>query len=139
MMAVRRVFFDVIDSTNAEAMRRAAAGERGPLWIVAARQSAGRGRQGREWESGPGNLYATLLLTLPVPPEVAAQTSFVAALAVFDVAADVLAEQKSFEPAPHPQPLPPRGRGATERLSAPSPLGGEGRGGGRRLAVTPLV
>jgi BirA family biotin operon repressor/biotin-[acetyl-CoA-carboxylase] ligase len=90
MMVVRHVSFNVIDSTNAEAMRRAAAGERGPLWIVAARQSAGRGRQGREWESGPGNLYATLLLTLPVPPDVAAQTSFVAALAVFDLAAGVL-------------------------------------------------
>jgi BirA family transcriptional regulator, biotin operon repressor / biotin---[acetyl-CoA-carboxylase] ligase len=84
---VRRVSFDVIDSTNAEAMRRAAEGERGPLWIVAARQSAGRGRQGRHWESRAGNLYATLLVSLPVPADVAAQTSFVAALAVFDVAA----------------------------------------------------
>jgi BirA family biotin operon repressor/biotin-[acetyl-CoA-carboxylase] ligase len=137
MMAVRRVSFDAIDSTNAEAMRRAAAGERGPLWIVAARQSAGRGRQGREWESGPGNLYATLLLTSPVPADVAAQTSFVAALAVFDLAAGVLGEPKPIEPEPHPQPLPPKGRGATERLSAPSPLGGEGRGGGRRLADDP--
>jgi BirA family transcriptional regulator, biotin operon repressor / biotin---[acetyl-CoA-carboxylase] ligase len=90
---VRRVFFDVIESTNGEAMRRAAQGERGPLWIVAARQSAGRGRQGRHWDSGAGNLYATALVSLPVPADVAAQTSFVAALAVLDVAAGVLGSE----------------------------------------------
>jgi BirA family transcriptional regulator, biotin operon repressor / biotin---[acetyl-CoA-carboxylase] ligase len=89
--AARLVSFETLDSTNAEAMRRAASSERGPLWIVAARQSAGRGRHGRTWESGPGNLYATLLVSVPVPADVAAQTSFVAALAVFDVAAGVLA------------------------------------------------
>jgi BirA family transcriptional regulator, biotin operon repressor / biotin---[acetyl-CoA-carboxylase] ligase len=80
LRAARHISFDVLDSTNAEAMRRASAGERGPLWIVAARQSAGRGRHGRTWESDPGNLYATLLLSLPVPADIAAQTSFVAAL-----------------------------------------------------------
>ena len=86
-----QISFDVIDSTNAEAMRRAVAGERGPLWIVAARQSAGRGRQGRNWASDVGNLHATLLITVPAPADIAAQTSFVAALAVFDAAAGLLA------------------------------------------------
>jgi len=90
-MALRLVHFGEIDSTNAEAMRQAAGGERGPLWIVAARQSAGRGRQGRRWDSEAGNLYATLLVTLPVPAAIAAQTSFVAALAVHDLAASRLA------------------------------------------------
>jgi BirA family transcriptional regulator, biotin operon repressor / biotin---[acetyl-CoA-carboxylase] ligase len=88
--AARRISFDVVDSTNAEAMRRALAGERGPLWIVAARQSAGRGRQGRKWVSGPGNLYATLLATFAVPAHIVAQASFVAALAVFDALATLL-------------------------------------------------
>ena len=85
-----QISFDVIDSTNAEAMRRAGAGERGPLWLVAARQSAGRGRQGRNWASDVGNLHATLLISLPVAAVIAAQTSFVAALAVHDLAAGVL-------------------------------------------------
>lgn len=89
-MAVRRVHFDVIDSTNTEAMRRASGGERGPLWVVAARQSAGRGREGRKWASDAGNLHATLLVGLPVAAVIAAQTSFVAALAVHDLAAGVL-------------------------------------------------
>lgn len=93
---LRHVSFDVIDSTNAEAIRRATAGERGPLWIVAARQSAGRGRHGRIWDSRPGNLYATLLVTLPVPADIVAQTSFVAALAVFDVVAGVLASSEKL-------------------------------------------
>ncbi len=75
-----------IDSTNAEARRLAEKGERGPLWIVAAEQTAGRGRLGRAWVSPPGNLYATLLITVGAPPHVAAQLSFVAALAVHDLA-----------------------------------------------------
>ncbi len=37
-----------VDSTNAEAWRRHAAGDRGPLWVTANRQTAGRGRSGRE-------------------------------------------------------------------------------------------
>ena len=76
-----------LDSTNAEARRLAEAGETGPLWIAARRQSAGRGRQGRVWEGGEGNLAATLLLTLDVAPATAAQLSFVAALAVRELAA----------------------------------------------------
>jgi BirA family biotin operon repressor/biotin-[acetyl-CoA-carboxylase] ligase len=78
---------DEIDSTNAEARRRAEAGARGPLWIAAERQSAGRGRRGRTWESVSGNLFATLLMHTGKPPAEAAQLSFVAALAVADLAA----------------------------------------------------
>lgn len=75
-----------VDSTNAEARRRAEAGEAGPLWITAERQTAGRGRRGRTWETGAGNLAATLLLTTDRPPAEAAQISFIAALAVADLA-----------------------------------------------------
>lgn len=74
-----------IDSTNAEALRRAGAGRRDPHWIVALRQTAGRGRRARTWESPAGNLYATLLLPVQVSPARAATLSFVAALAVMDM------------------------------------------------------
>jgi BirA family biotin operon repressor/biotin-[acetyl-CoA-carboxylase] ligase len=84
--AIPILAFDEIDSTNAEARRRAEAGEAGPLWITALRQSAGRGRRGRSWDTGTGNLAATLLLTSDLPPAEAAQISFVAALAVADLA-----------------------------------------------------
>jgi BirA family biotin operon repressor/biotin-[acetyl-CoA-carboxylase] ligase len=51
-----------VDSTNDEARRLIAGGEHGPLWIVAAAQTKGRGRLGREWISPPGNLFASLIL-----------------------------------------------------------------------------
>lgn len=78
--------FAELDSTNAEAARRAESGERGPLWIVAGRQSAGRGRRGRTWSGHPKNLAATLLITTDRTPASAAPVSFVTALAVSDVA-----------------------------------------------------
>jgi len=81
---VRQIRYDVIGSTNAEALAHARAGESGPLWIMARAQTAGRGRRGRAWTSPPGNLYATLLLGDPGPAAVAPQLSFVAALAVHD-------------------------------------------------------
>jgi BirA family transcriptional regulator, biotin operon repressor / biotin---[acetyl-CoA-carboxylase] ligase len=91
-VGVRLIAHDVLDSTNAEALRLARAGERGPLWITANRQTAGRGRRGRRWISKPGNLYASLLLTEPGPTEHWPQLSFVAALATHDAIADVAAE-----------------------------------------------
>jgi BirA family transcriptional regulator, biotin operon repressor / biotin---[acetyl-CoA-carboxylase] ligase len=81
---VRLVAHEVLGSTNAEALRLARGGEHGPLWIVAERQTAGRGRRGRNWISEPGNLFATLLLTAPAPRERWPELSFVAALAVHD-------------------------------------------------------
>ncbi len=79
-------FLDFVDSTNAEALRLAKAGERGPLWIVAKEQSGGRGRRGRAWVSPAGNLHATLMLTDPAPPAAAPQLGFVAGLALHDAA-----------------------------------------------------
>jgi BirA family transcriptional regulator, biotin operon repressor / biotin---[acetyl-CoA-carboxylase] ligase len=83
----RVVVLDLVDSTNAEALRRARAGERGPVWIVAGEQSAGRGRRGRAWASPAGNLHATLMLIDPAPPAVAPQLAFVAGLALHDAVA----------------------------------------------------
>jgi BirA family biotin operon repressor/biotin-[acetyl-CoA-carboxylase] ligase len=77
--------FEEIDSTNEEAKRRAEAGERGPLWIIAERQTAGRGRRGRAWDSPAGNLMTTLLLDPVCSPGEAARLSFVAALSVHDL------------------------------------------------------
>ena len=80
----RLLVLDDVDSTNAEALRLAVAGESGPLWIMARRQSAGRGRMGRRWLSCEGNLHASLLLTLPCRPALAPQLSLLAGLAVYD-------------------------------------------------------
>lgn len=57
LLGVRVVEHDAIDST----MRAAAADpEPAPAVHLARSQTAGRGRQGRSWESPTGNLYATL-------------------------------------------------------------------------------
>ena len=84
-MAAPVLILDETDSTNAEARRRAEAGEVGPLWITARRQSAGRGRRGRKWESESGNLASTLLLLTQKSPAEAAQLTFAASLAVADL------------------------------------------------------
>jgi BirA family biotin operon repressor/biotin-[acetyl-CoA-carboxylase] ligase len=76
--------YDSIDSTNAEAVRLGRGGEAGPLWVVAQRQTAGRGRRGNGWASLPGNLAASLLLTGTWEPQRAATLSFVAGLALHD-------------------------------------------------------
>jgi len=86
---VRLVSHELLTSTNAEALSLAQNGERGPLWITAERQSAGRGRRGRTWVSEPGNLFASLLLSDPAPPEHWPELSFVAALAIHDSIAEV--------------------------------------------------
>lgn len=80
------VELDEVDSTNAEALRRAAAGEEGPLWLSARRQTAGRGRSGRAWQSLDGNLAATLLFRPGCPPETLHQLSLLTGIAVCDAA-----------------------------------------------------
>jgi BirA family biotin operon repressor/biotin-[acetyl-CoA-carboxylase] ligase len=88
LAGVRHIAYEALGSTNAEALTLARAGERGPLWITALNQSAGRGRRGSAWASPPGNLYASLLLSEPSPQPLAPQLSLVAALALHDALCD---------------------------------------------------
>ncbi len=80
----RLIVYQSLNSTNAEALRRAHGGDRGPLWIVAQIQTHGRGRRGRHWTSLPGNLTASLLLPDSGGPAHRAELCFVAALAIQD-------------------------------------------------------
>jgi len=80
-----RLILDEIDSTNDEARRRSPAAR--PVWIAARRQTAGRGRQGRDWASRGGNLFATLLVGRDEAPAELATLSFHAGLALADVLA----------------------------------------------------
>jgi BirA family biotin operon repressor/biotin-[acetyl-CoA-carboxylase] ligase len=57
-----------IDSTNTELMRRARAGQTEPTLLVAERQTAGRGRLGRPWQSAVGDSL-TFSLGLPLAPQ----------------------------------------------------------------------
>ncbi len=80
-----RALFESIDSTNAEAARRAASGDYGPVWLRAEHQSAGRGRRGRSWLSAPGNLFLTYLGHTQRPPAEIALLGFSAGLALVEV------------------------------------------------------
>ena len=74
--------FDQIGSTNSEAMVRARAGERRPMWFVTTEQTAGRGRRQRPWIAPRGNLASSILETVDVPPATAATLGFAAGLAL---------------------------------------------------------
>ena len=92
-MRYRVVEFDTIDSTNSEALRRAASGERGPLWLRADQQTVGRGRSGRPWSSPTGNLAATLLFEPTCPPDKLHQLSLLTGVAVCDALGAALGNQ----------------------------------------------
>src|SRR5262249_10461473 len=84
---IRSIVLDEVGSTNAEAFALAKAGETGPLWLMAHRQTAGRGRSGRSWASEPGNLHASLLQGLGCPAPAVPQLSLLAGVAVIDAIA----------------------------------------------------
>ena len=83
---------DETDSTNAEAMRRAIAGARGPAYILAERQLAGKGRSGRAWHSPPANLALSRLGQVHCRAEQVSQLSLVAGIAVHEAVSSVLNE-----------------------------------------------
>lgn len=92
---VGRLVLAEVDSTNAEAARRAP-GLTQPTWILGLRQTAGRGRRGRVWVPAEGNLYATLVLRPGGTAAAAALHSFVASLALHDALAQVTGRAEPF-------------------------------------------
>jgi BirA family transcriptional regulator, biotin operon repressor / biotin---[acetyl-CoA-carboxylase] ligase len=81
-LGYRLAAFDQVGSTNVEAMERARAGERGPMWFVTSEQTAGRGRRQRAWIAPRGNLASSILEVIDVAPTVAATLGFAAGLAL---------------------------------------------------------
>lgn len=63
-------YHPAIDSTNSEAERRVASGQRGPFAVLASCQTSGRGRLGRDWHSvSAENLYLSVLFEPNIPPQ----------------------------------------------------------------------
>lgn len=95
------IALDETSSTNTEAMARAGAGHPLPFWVVAQRQTAGRGRSGRSWESLPGNLHASVAFDPACSPAVVSQLSLLAGVAVVEAlrAAAAAAQQSPLDPA----------------------------------------
>lgn len=78
----RLAAYDTIGSTSTEALARANAGDPGKLWIVSIEQTAGHGRRGRNWQTPPGNLAASLLLAQLGQASASATLGFAAGLAL---------------------------------------------------------
>lgn len=84
------LYFDSIDSTNAEAKRQAENGAEHGLLVISDHQTAGRGRRGRVWESQKGEgIFVTLLLKPDIEPVNASMLTLVMGLAVRDALAQV--------------------------------------------------
>jgi BirA family transcriptional regulator, biotin operon repressor / biotin---[acetyl-CoA-carboxylase] ligase len=89
--------YPTIDSTNLEAHRLFTAGERGPLFLLADEQTAGKGRLDRNWASLRGNCYSTLILPIEAEISVVPHIGFVTALAVADVVRKHTAESPQLK------------------------------------------
>jgi len=85
------VVYETIGSTNDAAFERAREGAN-RTWVVAREQTAGRGRHGRQWQSPPGNLYASLVLVDVATPQRASQIGFVAGIALACALRQLVAE-----------------------------------------------
>lgn len=77
------VYYQEADSTNVRAHELGEAGAAEGTVVIADRQTAGKGRLGRRWESPSGvNLYTSVLLRPPILPWHASQLTFLSAVAV---------------------------------------------------------
>lgn len=86
-----RITLDSTDSTNAEALRRAPQ-LAGPAWILAAAQTAGRGRRARPWVSPLGNFYGSYVMRPKGALADVALRSFIVSLALYDAFAAVMGQ-----------------------------------------------
>ncbi len=83
LVGSRIISLEEADSTNLQASRLGDEGADDGLVVIADRQSSGKGRMGRQWESPGGvNLYASILLRPPVLPFEAPKLTFLSAVAV---------------------------------------------------------
>lgn len=74
-----------VDSTNTEVKRRAMAGAEDGLAVLADRQTGGRGRLGRSFQSPAGQgLYLSILLRPPLPPQRVVNLTAWTAVAICD-------------------------------------------------------
>ena len=72
-------------STNDDVAALAREGAVEGSWLRAERQTGGKGRQGRAWQSPPGNLYASTLVRLQPEDPPAPTLALVAAVALHEI------------------------------------------------------
>lgn len=97
-LGTRFHYFEEINSTNNYARGLADAGAPEGEVVIAERQSDGRGRLGRSWESPPYcNLYFSLLLRPTLAPAQAPQITLMAAVALADTIASFVSEPPTIK------------------------------------------
>ncbi len=86
----RLIFFESTGSTNPDAKRFAEEGAPRGTTVVADRQTAGRGRRGRSWESPAGrSIYFTIIVRPAFIPDKASMITLVMALSVAEAIHEV--------------------------------------------------
>jgi BirA family biotin operon repressor/biotin-[acetyl-CoA-carboxylase] ligase len=86
----RLAIHDELASTQDSVLAAAQAGEPGGLAVLARRQTAGRGTQGRGWTSPDGNLFLSVLLRPAGPARDLPRWGLLAGVALADAAAATL-------------------------------------------------
>lgn len=83
-------FLESTGSTNIDAKRFAEEGEPHGTIVVADRQTAGRGRRGRSWESPAGrSVYFTIVVRPKFAPDLASMVTLVMALSVAEAVEEI--------------------------------------------------
>ncbi len=86
-------------STNADLLARISSGDAPDegYWLIADRQTHGRGRQGRSWLDGAGNFMGSTLVELRDGDPPASSLSFAAALAVYAATSGVVVSPAALQ------------------------------------------
>lgn len=97
-MAIRIECVPQTGSTNGDLIDRIVSGETIPegYWLVADRQTSGRGRQGRNWLDAPGNFMGSTVVRLLPSDPLPQSLSFVAAMAAYEVVVAHLSAPQSL-------------------------------------------
>lgn len=77
------IYLEEVDSTNNRA-KQIALEEKDGTVIISKRQTSGRGRRGRSWESPEGGIAISFILKPDVPPEKSPQMTLISSLAVVE-------------------------------------------------------
>jgi len=109
-VAMQRVNFDVTDSTNVQARRIAAQYPGECVLVTAAQQTAGRGRNGRQWQSPRGGAWMSLAWPMRNAPGTYATASLVAAVSVLRAVSEIVPECADLLQVKWPNDLLLRGR-----------------------------
>lgn len=96
---IRIELIEQTGSTSADLLQRLAALEpvEEGMWLVAERQIAGRGRQGRSWLDGPGNFMGSTTVHIYPQDPPAPTLSFAAALATYEAVLTHLATPQALQ------------------------------------------